>query len=214
MEREVIASERRSSSDDEDAATISFGVIDPAAFANSGGPTITERMGKLAVYFRTAGRTALQHGRSVTFCLPLGAATRRTHISVGSRRARGKFRVFRSLWAISSLLVGITLFVAPTAAEAFDPHLPNAAPQASEGCCGGDTDQDYTFRGYTAELWDEAPTVSELNCPNQDEACLLKETEQISRLLRLQEALLSRAALWRAQHLENGPVSAGDYQTE
>ena len=133
---------------------------------------------------------------------------------MGSRRARGKFRVFRSLWAISSLLVSVTLLMAATAAEAFDPHLPKAAPQASEGCCGGDMDQDYTFRGYTAELWDEAPTVSELNCPNQDEACLLKEAEQISRLLRLQEALLSRAALWRAQHLENGPVSAGDYQTE
>ena len=146
--------------------------------------------------------------------LPLGAATWPPHISMGSRRARGKFPVFRSLWAISSLLVGITLLIAPTAAEAFDPHLPKAAPQASEGCCGGDTDQDYTFPGYAAELWDEAPTVSELNCPNQDEACLLKEAEQISRLLRLQEALLSRAALWRAQHLENGPVSAGDYHTE
>ena len=171
-------------------------------------------MGKLGVYFGAAGRRTLQLGRSVRFCLPLGAATWPPHILKGSRRARGKFPVFRSLWAISSLLAGITLLMGPTAAEAFDPRLPIAAPQASEGCCGGDTDQDYTFRGYTAELWDEAPTVSELNCPNQDEACLLKEAEQISRLLRLQEALLSRAALWRAQHLENGPVSAGDYHTE
>ena len=169
-------------------------------------------MGKLGVYFRATGRRTLQHGRSVTSYLPLGAATRPPHILKGSRRARGKFPVFRSLWAISSLLVGITLLIAPTAAEAFDPRLPIAAPQASEGCCG--MDQDDTFRGYTVELWDEAPTVSELNCPNQDEACLLDEADQISRLLHLQEALLSRAALWRAQHFENGPVSAGDFPTE
>ena len=142
--------------------------------------------------------------------LPLGAATWPPHISMGSRRARGKFPVFRSLWAISSLLVGITLLIAPTAAEAFDPHLPIAAPQASEGCCG--MDQDDTFRGYTVELWDEAPTVSELNCPDQDEACLLSEADRISRVYRLQQALVERAALERSRHFSKEPLGAGLFQ--
>ena len=169
-------------------------------------------MGKLGVYFGAAGRRTLQLGRSVRFCLPLGAATWPPHILKGSRRARGKFPVFRSLWAISSLLVGITLLIAPTAAEAFDPHLPKAAPQASEGCCGGDTDQDYTFRGYAAELWDEAPTVSELNCPNQDEACLLSEADRISRVYQLQQVLVERAALERSRHFSKEPLGAGLFQ--
>ena len=78
-----------------------------------------------------------------------------------------------TLGAILGLLIGIVLLTAPTAANAFNPTLPMANAPVSEGCCGADTDQDYTFRGYTAELWDEAPTVSELNCPNQDEVCLL-----------------------------------------
>jgi len=210
MEREAIASERRSSSDGEDAATISFGLIDPAAIANIGGPTIHERMGKLGVYFGAAGRRTLQLGRSVRFCLPLGAATWPPHILKGSRRARGKFPVFRSLWAISSLLAGITLLMGPTAAEAFDPRLPIAAPQASEGCCG--MDQDDTFRGYTVELWDEAPTVSELNCPDQDEACLLSEADRISRVYRLQQALVERAALERSRHFSKEPLGAGLFQ--
>jgi hypothetical protein len=212
VEQEGIASQKRSSSDGEDIATIACRVIDPAALANKCGSPITERMRKLGVCFGAAGRWTHQHGRSLMSYLPLGAATQPPHISMGSRRARGKVPMSRSPSIISSLLVGIGLLMAPTVAEAFDPHLQNAAPQASEGCCG--MDKDDTFRGYTVELWDEAPTISELNCPNQDEACLLKEAEQISRLLRLQEALLSRAALWRAQHLENGPVSAGDFQTE
>jgi hypothetical protein len=115
---------------------------------------------------------------------------------------------------ILGLLIGIVLLTTATAANALDPTIPKADPPVSEGCCGTDADQDYTFRGYTAELWDEAPTVSELNCPNQDEACLLNEADQIARLLHLQEALVSRAALWRAQHFENGPVSAGDFLNE
>jgi hypothetical protein len=119
-----------------------------------------------------------------------------------------------TLGAIAGLLIGVVLLTTPTAAYAFNPTLPMADAPVSDGCCGPDTDEDYTFRGYTAEVWDEAPTVSELNCPNQDEACLLNEADQISRLLHLQEALLSRAALWRAQHFENGPVSAGNFPTE
>jgi hypothetical protein len=111
-------------------------------------------------------------------------------------------------------LIGVVLLTTPTAANAFNPTLPTPDAPVSDGCCGTDTDEDYTFRGYTVELWDEAPTVSELNCPNQDEACLLNEADQISRVLHLQEALVSRAALWRAQHLENRPVSAGDSPTE
>jgi hypothetical protein len=139
--------------------------------------------------------------------LPLGAATRPPHISMGSRRARGKFPVFRSLWAISSLLAGITL---STAAEAFDPRLPIAAPQASEGCCG--MDQDDTFRGYTVELWDEAPTISELNCPDQDESCLLSEADRISRVYRLQQVLVQRAALERSRYFSKEPLGAGLFQ--
>src|ERR1700681_4239325 len=84
---------------------------------------------------------------------------------------------------------------------------------ASEGCCGTE-DQDYTFRGYTVELWDEAPTVSELNCPNQDDGCLLNEADQISRVYHLQEALVSRAAFWRAQHFGKGPFIAGAFSTQ
>ena len=97
------------------------------------------------------------------------------------------------------LFLGLVLLMTPIAAKALDPIIPQADFPASEDCCGTDQDQDHTFRGYTAELWDEAPTVSELDCPNQDEACLLKEADQISRLLRLQQALA---------------VSAGNFQTE
>ena len=91
--------------------------------------------------------------------------------------------------------------------------MPKADFPASEGCCGTE-DQDYTFRGYTVELWDEAPTISELDCPNQDDACLLNEADQISRVYHLQEALVSRAALWRAQHFGKGPFVAGAFSTQ
>lgn len=105
-------------------------------------------------------------------------------------------------------VVGVVVLMAPMTTNAFNFTLPNADAQASEGCCGTE-DQDYTFRGYTVELWDEAPTVSDLNCPNQDEACLLNEADQISRVYHLQEALVSRAALWRAQHFGKEPLIAG-----
>jgi hypothetical protein len=91
--------------------------------------------------------------------------------------------------AILGLLVGIALLMATTAANALDATIPKADFPASEGCCGTE-DQDYTFRGYTVELWDEAPTVSELNCPNQDDGCLLNEADQLSRVYHLQEALV------------------------
>jgi hypothetical protein len=113
------------------------------------------------------------------------------------------------LGAILGLFIGTVLLMTPMAANAFNPTLPMADLPVSEDCCGTDQDQDHTFRGYTAELWDEVPTVSELDCPDQDEACLLNEADQISRLLHLQEALLNRAALWRAQHFEKGPFVAG-----
>jgi hypothetical protein len=104
------------------------------------------------------------------------------------------------------LLVGIGLLAAPTAADAFNPTLPQVDAQASEGCCG--MDQDHTFRGYGIEVWDEAPTVSELDCPDQDDACLLNEADQISRIYRLQAALVGRAARERAQHFAKGPFIA------
>jgi hypothetical protein len=108
------------------------------------------------------------------------------------------------------LVIGVVLLMTSTmAANAFNPTLPKADAPVSEDCCGTDQDQDHTFRGYTAELWDEAPTVSDLNCPDQDEACLLNEADQIVRLPHLQQALVSRAALWRAQHFEKGPFVAG-----
>ena len=107
---------------------------------------------------------------------------------------------------ILGLLAGVTLLAGPTAADAFNLTLPQVDAQASEGCCG--IDQDDTFRGYTIEVWDEAPTVSELDCPHQDDACLLKEADQISRIYRLQQALVRRAALERAQHFGNGPFVA------
>ena len=111
------------------------------------------------------------------------------------------------------LFLSLVLLMTTTAANALDPVIPQADPPASEGCCGTE-DQDYTFRGYTAELWDEAPTISELNCPNQDDACLLKEADQISRAYHLQEALVSRAALWRAQHFGKGPFVAGTFAAQ
>ena len=74
-------------------------------------------------------------------------------------------------------------------------------------------DQDDTFRGYTVELWDEAPTVSELNCPDQDEACLLSEADRISRVYRLQQVLVERAALERSRHFsKEPPLGAGLFQ--
>jgi hypothetical protein len=84
------------------------------------------------------------------------------------------------------------------------PHLD---ARTGEDCCG--MDNDFSFRGYTVELWDEAPTVSERDCPDQDDACLLAEADQISRVYHLQEALSVRASLWRAQHFDKGPVVAG-----
>jgi hypothetical protein len=104
------------------------------------------------------------------------------------------------------LLVGISFLAAPTAADAFNPTLPQIDAQASEGCCG--MDQDHTFRGYTIEVWDEAPTVSELDCPDQDDPCLLNEADQISRIYHLQAALVRQAALERAQHFGKGPLIA------
>jgi len=84
---------------------------------------------------------------------------------------------------------------------------PQLDAQSSEDCCG--MDEDFSFRGYTVELWDEAPTVSERDCPQQDDACLLAEADQISRVYHLQEALSVRASLWRAQHFDKGPFVAG-----
>ncbi len=109
------------------------------------------------------------------------------------------------------LLVGIGFLAVPTATGAFSPTLPQQDAQESEVCCG--MDRDRTFRGYTMELWDEAPTVSELDCPDQDSACLLREADQISRVYHLQEALVMRAALERAQHFANGPFLAGPLST-
>jgi hypothetical protein len=113
-------------------------------------------------------------------------------------------------WMMPKLLAGIALVMAPTGAGGFDPAQPKGDPQSSEGCCG--MDEDYTFRGYTVELWDEAPTISELDCPNQDESCLLKEADQISRVYRLQQALMLRAALERSQHFSKEPLAAGSIQ--
>ena len=142
---------------------------------------------------------------------------------VGSARRQSSFSVLRSLLPGRSmtryrsqprtflgLMMGIALSTIPTAADAFNPILPMADPPASEGCCGTE-DQDYTFRGYTVELWDEAPTISELDCPNQDDACLLNQADQISRVYHLQAVLVSRAALWRAQHFDKGPLVAGAF---
>jgi len=111
------------------------------------------------------------------------------------------------------LSLGMALVTAPTAANAFNPILPKADRPASDGCCDTE-DQDYSFRGYPVELWDEAPTVSELNCPNQEDACLLNEADQISRLYHLQQVLVGRAALWRAQHFGNGPFVAGAFSIQ
>jgi hypothetical protein len=102
------------------------------------------------------------------------------------------------------LLAGLSLLAVPTAADAFNPTLPPADAQVSGGCC--DMDQDHTFRGYGIETWDEAPTISELDCPQQNEACLLSEADQISRIYRLQQALIGRAALERAQHFAKGSL--------
>jgi hypothetical protein len=82
--------------------------------------------------------------------------------NAGSRKPAG---LDGTLGAIVGLLIGVVLLTTPTAAHAFNPTLPTADAPVSEGCCGPDTDEDYTFRGYTAEVWDEAPTVSELNLP-------------------------------------------------
>lgn len=114
---------------------------------------------------------------------------------------------------ILGLLVGMVVLVPPMAANALDATIPKADFPTSDGCCGA-ADQDYTFRGYTVELWDEAPTVSELNCPNQDDACLLNEADQISRIYHLQVALISRAALWRAQHFGKAPLVAEEFSTQ
>jgi hypothetical protein len=111
------------------------------------------------------------------------------------------------------LMVGIALLTIPTAANALNPTFPMADAPPSEGCCGTE-DQDYTFRGYTVELWDEALTVSELDCPNQDEACLLNEADQILRVYHLQEALVRRAALERAQHFGKGPFIAEAFSVQ
>ena len=105
---------------------------------------------------------------------------------------------------VFGLLVGVSLIMAPTAGAAFNPTLTKLNAEPSEGCC--EMDQDYTFRGYTAELWDEAPTISELDCPDQDDACLVDEVDRISRLYRLQKALVMRVALWRAEHFSKEPV--------
>jgi hypothetical protein len=107
-------------------------------------------------------------------------------------------------WPVFGLLVGVSLIMAPTLGAAFDPTLADLNPEPSEGCC--DMDRDYTFRGYTAELWDEAPTISEVDCPDQDDACLLDEADRISRLYRLQKTLEMRAAFWHAEHFSKGPV--------
>ena len=107
------------------------------------------------------------------------------------------------------LLAGLCLLAIPTAAGAFNPTVPPPDAQANEGCC--DMDQDHTFRGYGIETWDEAPTISELDCPDQDEACLLNEADQISRIYRLQESLVRRAALERAQHFGKGQFLAGAF---
>jgi len=147
----------------------------------------------------------------------------------GLARRQSSFLVLRSLllrrWkdrkpsqprAILRLLVSIlsiALLATSTAANALDATIPKADFPASEGCCSTE-DQDYTFRGYTVELWDEAPTVSELNCPKQDDSCLLNEADQISRVYHLQEALVSRAAFWRAQHFGKGPFIAGAFSIE
>jgi hypothetical protein len=109
-----------------------------------------------------------------------------------------------------ALLVCIGLVTAPTTAIAFDPTQPKTDPQANEGCC--DLDQDDTFRGYTIELWDEAPTVSDLDCPDQDEPCLVNEVDQISRVYRLQEALVRRAAIERYRHFGTDPLMV-DYSS-
>ena len=97
---------------------------------------------------------------------------------------------------------------AEAAAQAGDDltNPPQQDAQVTEDCCG--MDEDFGFRGYTVELWDEAPTVSELDCPDQEDGCLLAEADQISRVYRLQEALSVRASLWRAQHFDRGPVVA------
>jgi hypothetical protein len=110
---------------------------------------------------------------------------------------------------VLALLVGIGLATPPTA-HAFDRIQPETDPQASEGCCG--MDEDFTFRGYTVELWDEAPTISDLDCPDQDEPCLLNEADQISRMYRLQEVLVRRAALERFRHFGKEPLTV-DYST-
>ena len=98
----------------------------------------------------------------------------------------------RPTWPAFGLLVGVSLIMAPTAGAAFNRTLAKLNAGPSEGCC--ETDQDYAFRGYTAELWDEAPTISELDCPDQDDACLLDEVDRISPLYRLQKTLVMRAA--------------------
>ena len=58
---------------------------------------------------------------------------------------------------ILGLVAGLALLAAPTSADALSPIVPQAEAQANEGCCG--MDEEHTFRGYTIELWDEAPTI-------------------------------------------------------
>ena len=131
---------------------------------------------------------------------------------MSTRLHRPKDRDQSLSWTILGLSAGLALLACPTAANAFNPTLPQANAEASEDCC--DTDDDHTFRGYTIELWDEAPTISPQDCPNQDDACLLREADQISRLYRLQAALVSRAAFERARHFGQGPLVDGAFALE
>ena len=82
-------------------------------------------------------------------------------VLINLRHCRSKDR--KPTWPVFGWLVGISMIMAPMAGAAFNPNFTKPNAELSEGCCG--MDQDYAFRGYTAELWDEAPTVSELDCP-------------------------------------------------
>jgi hypothetical protein len=131
---------------------------------------------------------------------------------VSPRLPRRKPKNHGSSGTVLVLLAGLTLLATPPAANAFNFTVPPVDAPASEDCC--DTDEGHTFRGYTAELWDEAPTISPLDCPDQDDACLLNEVDQISRLTRLQAALVSRAAFERARHFGEGPLGAKGFAVQ
>jgi hypothetical protein len=87
------------------------------------------------------------------------------------------------------LLAAGAAFLLTMPAYAANGKLGHVVPDQDVGCCSSATDEEFMFRGYTFDLWDNTPSFPDIICTAQDPACLPAIQLGIMQIVDLQKRL-------------------------